>query len=48
LKSDAQVADDWADLTDGTLDNLIVIDENGMNKGNGEVWTGAALYCFEP
>jgi hypothetical protein len=43
------VADDWADLTDGTLDYPVVIDENGANVGNSEVWTGthetgAAIY----
>ena len=41
MTSGVRVADDWADLTDGTINNPIVIDEQG-NQPNGVpmVWTG--------
>ncbi len=36
-----QVADDWADLTDGSLDAAIVVDENGVDiqTNDSQVWT---------
>jgi hypothetical protein len=34
-----KIADNWADLTDGTLDNTIQLDEQ-RNVQWGEVWTG--------
>jgi hypothetical protein len=40
LMSGVQIADDWTDLTDGTLDNRIGVDEYGASVGNWEVWTG--------
>jgi len=40
LVSGTKVADDWADLTDGTLDHAIDLDENGSAVGNEtRVWT---------
>ena len=33
-----QVADDWADLTDGSLDNFITVTADG-GSAEGEVWT---------
>lgn len=37
-----QVAADWADLTDGTIDSSIRIDEYGRDVVNSEVWTGTS------
>ncbi len=34
------IADDWADLTDGTLDNPILTDELGAAYTNSQAWTG--------
>jgi hypothetical protein len=34
------IANDWADLTDGSLANPIDVDETGVNVGVSEVWTG--------
>jgi len=49
-----QVADNLADMTDGTLDSPIDDDENGTAVGNREVWTGtlpnglaAGLDCLD-
>ncbi len=39
LTSGAVVAKDWEDLTDGTLENAINVDENGELIGSGGVWT---------
>ncbi|MCB9751573.1 MAG: DUF4215 domain-containing protein [Myxococcales bacterium] len=38
LTNGAVVAKDWEDLTDGTLENAINVDENG-ELGNGGAWT---------
>ncbi len=35
----AQIADSWADLTDGTLDNPLNLDENGVGVRT-QTWTG--------
>lgn len=43
LVNGTKVADDFADLTDGSLDNAINRDENGTSRtGTGNVWTGTA------
>lgn len=34
-----RIADDWADLTDGSLQAVINLDANGVERG-GDVWTG--------
>jgi hypothetical protein len=34
-----KVADDWADLTDGSLDNPINVDESGNATSSAAVWT---------
>lgn len=51
LVDDTKVADNWADLTDGTLDNAISLDEAGVSVSN-TVWTnvdsgGAAVDTTE-
>ena len=33
------IADDWADLTDGTLDARITVTETGETVDRGNVWT---------
>jgi hypothetical protein len=43
LLDGAQIADDWNDLTDGSLQNIINIDQTGQELGvldNNAVWTG--------
>jgi hypothetical protein len=35
-----KVADDWADLTDGTLDHAINVDQFGNAVTSNSVWTG--------
>jgi hypothetical protein len=50
-----KIADDWNDLTDGTIDNPISVNENGVSDTNLEVWTGThtdgtsylPLFCLE-
>ena len=39
LTNGAVIADDWDDLTDGTLESAINVDENGELIGNAGVWT---------
>ncbi len=39
LPDGTQVANDWADLTDGTLINAINVDENGSGGISSLVWT---------
>ncbi len=39
LTNGTVVADDWDDLTDGTIQNPIDVDENGVDVGSGAVWT---------
>ena len=42
LVNGTKVADNWVDLTDGTLDNPINIDQNGsLVSGTNNVWTGS-------
>jgi len=40
LVDGTKIADDWADLIDGTLDAPINKNENGVTIASGEVWTG--------
>jgi len=40
LVNGTKVADDWADLTDGSLDNAILRDENNVIHNNQRIWTG--------
>lgn len=40
LVNGTKVADTWADLTDGTLDHAIDLDETGAVVAVSEVWTG--------
>lgn len=40
LPNGTKVADNWADLTDGTLDNAINQFANGSNASGYDVWTG--------
>lgn len=40
LVDDTVVADDWNDLTDGTLDHAIDLDEFGNPTSGASVWTG--------
>jgi hypothetical protein len=40
LNDDAIVADNFADMWDGSLDNLINADENGNAPSNWQVWSG--------
>ncbi|MCB1058461.1 MAG: hypothetical protein KDD11_23405 [Acidobacteria bacterium] len=42
LVDGTRIADDWADLTDGTLQNGINLSENGGSVADGPVWTGTA------
>jgi len=44
LPSGAVVANDWSDLTDGTLDTGIALNEDGADPGGGtKAWTGTTL-----
>jgi len=43
LVNDAVVAFDWADLTDGSLVNPIVLDENGVDSAGVYVWSATAI-----
>lgn len=37
-----QVADDWTDLTDGSIDAAITLTATGVDRGVGGVWTATA------
>ena len=39
----AQVAANWADLTDGTLGVAITIDETGVDPGQDAAWTNTRI-----
>ncbi|HUP89483.1 MAG TPA: calcium-binding EGF-like domain-containing protein, partial [Longimicrobiales bacterium] len=41
LVNGTQIADDWNDLTDTSLDSGINLDENGNTLNGAEVWTGS-------
>jgi hypothetical protein len=40
LVNGTKVADDWADLTDGTLDHAIELDGRGLPIPVGKIWPG--------
>jgi hypothetical protein len=40
LVDGTRIANDWADLIDGTLASAIVLTETGVHVENLEVWTG--------
>src|SRR4029453_1999700 len=43
----AKVADDWADLTDGSLDAPINVTEIGTTVAADQVWTGTDEFGFD-
>ena len=54
LVDGTQVADNWADLTDGSIDHAIDLDQDGLAVGAPPTWTGTRIdgtvdadHCFD-
>ncbi|PJF20746.1 MAG: hypothetical protein CUN56_14610, partial [Phototrophicales bacterium] len=42
LTDGTTIANGWSDLTDGTIDNQLVVDENGNTLPNAAIWSNTA------